>query len=130
MTTVTTKWLTVEVPLGFSCSVERADIVLKNLSNEAQVRIIAVRKDSPYSVTMDDAKQFTVGGDIEKPRNFVSKTISGHQGYFSSRTDEHHCFNTVIKDTLMLITSDGFDQTEAEASIGVILAGLTINDVG
>lgn len=127
MTAVITKWVSLETPSGFEGSVERADIVLRSLSIDAHVRVMALRKDAPYSVTLDDAEKFVAGGDEENPRCCEAKSICGQRGYFSSRSHEQHRFNTVIDDTLVLISSVGFGKVEATAAIEATLAGLTIN---
>ena len=130
MTPVDTQWMSINVPEGFRGSVERAEIIIECANTGGRIRVAALRKDPPYSITMDDAKQYAVGGDKENPRPYDERTLSNQTGYFSSRTDDRYLFSTVIGDTLTLVSSDGFDRTIAESTIEAIMAGLTIKPNG
>ena len=122
--------MSIDVPEGFRGTVERAEIVIESLATGGRVRVAALRKDTPYSITMDDAKKYAVGGDKKNPRPCDERTLNNQTGYFSSRTDDRHLFGAVIGDTLTLLSSDGFDRAEAESTFEAIMTGLTINPSG
>lgn len=130
MTSVETQWMSIDVPEGFRGSVERAEIVIESMATGDLIRVAALRKDGLSSVTMDDAKRYALGGDKGEPRPCDEKTFSNQPGYFSSRTDDSHLFSTVIGDTLMLLSSDGFDRAGAESMFEAIMTGLTVNPNG
>ncbi len=130
MTPIDTQWMSIDVPEGFRGSVERAEIVIESMATGNLVRVAALRKDVLSSITMDDAKRYAVGGDKEELRPCDEKTFSNQTGYFSSRTGDRHMFSTVIGDTLMLLSSDGFDRAEAESTFEAVMTGLTIKPNG